>query len=62
MKSGIILTLLTAVFFALVFPAWPAAADTGYTLPPGTALKAVAYGNGIYVVVGYTPTRYTSES
>ncbi len=53
--------LLTAVLAAL-FPAMPAAADSGYTLPPSARLCAVAYGNGAYVVAGsyYDTTAGTS--
>ncbi len=47
--------LLTAVL-GVIFPAMPAAAGSGYTLPPVTQLTAAAYGNGAYVVAG---TSYT---
>ncbi len=52
------LTAVLAMVFLLMaalavsFPGRPAAADSGYTLPPSTSLNAVAYGSGVYVVAG----------
>ncbi len=44
--------LLLLSLLATAVPVLPAAAGSGYTLPPSTQLRAVAYGNGTYVAAG----------
>jgi hypothetical protein len=47
-----VLTFLLVTALAASVPGRPAVAGSGYTLPPSTQLRAVAYGNGTYVVNG----------
>jgi hypothetical protein len=58
-----LLTLLLATALAVAVPVLPAVAGSGYTLPPSTQLRAVAYGNGTYVMAGdYDDTSVTTST
>ncbi len=48
---SVVLVFLLAAALITSVPRRPAAAS-GYTLPPSAQLRAVAYGNGAYVVIG----------
>jgi hypothetical protein len=58
-----VLTFLLATALAASAPGRPAVAGSGYTLPPSTQLRAVAYGNGTYVMAGdYDDTSVTPSA
>ena len=59
-SAALALTFLLAAILTTSFPALPAEADSGYTLPPSTQLIAAAYGNGVCVVAGYYTVSNTS--
>jgi hypothetical protein len=61
-RWGFVLVFLLTTTFLTSVPGWPAAADSGYTLPPSTLLRAAAYGNGIYVVTGSYDIPYDSST